>query len=59
MSIAGRQVFQDAFHAAGHEAQFVTVVPVSSRGDRAPGLTRYADAWDHAAFVRDVLAALE
>lgn len=49
---------RDAFHAAGHEGQLVTVV--ASRGAVIVrlGKTRYADAWDHGAFVRDMLAAL-
>jgi CubicO group peptidase (beta-lactamase class C family) len=50
---------EDAFHAAGHEAQFVTVVPSRHAVIVRLGLTRYADAWDHVSFVRDVLAALE
>lgn len=48
----------DAFHAVGHEGQFVTVVPSCETVIVRLGLTRYADAWDHAAFVREVLAAL-
>jgi CubicO group peptidase (beta-lactamase class C family) len=38
---------QDVFHAAGHEAQFVTVVPSRDAVIVRLGLTRYADAWDH------------
>ena len=53
-----RSLPNDAFHAAGHEAQFVTVVPSCETVIVRLGLTRYADAWDHAAFVREVLAAL-
>jgi CubicO group peptidase (beta-lactamase class C family) len=49
----------DAFHAAGHEAQFVTIVPSDDAVIVRLGLTRYGDAWDHVAFVRDVLAALD
>ena len=48
----------DAFHAAGHEAQFVTIIPSRSVVIVRLGRTRYADAWDHAAFVREILAAL-
>jgi CubicO group peptidase (beta-lactamase class C family) len=48
----------DAFHAAGHEAQLLTIVPSADTVIVRLGLTRYADAWDHGAFVRDVLAAL-
>ena len=48
----------DAFHAVGHEAQFVTIVPSHEAVIVRLGLTRYPDAWDHAAFVREMLAAL-
>jgi len=48
-----------AFHAAGHEGQFVTIVPSRELVIVRLGLTRYGGAWDHAAFVRDVLAALD
>ena len=47
-----------AFHAAGHEAQFVTIVPSRGAVIVRLGRTRYPDAWDHPAFVRDVLARL-
>lgn len=46
------------FHAAGHEAQFVTIVPTRNVVIVRLGRTRYAKAWDQSAFVRDVLAAL-
>ncbi len=49
----------DAFHAAGHEAQLVTVVPSRDLVIVRLGRTRYPDAWDHCAFVRDVLGALD
>jgi CubicO group peptidase (beta-lactamase class C family) len=49
----------DAFHAAGHEAQFVSVIPSRDAVIVRLGRTRYADAWDHPAFVRDVLGALQ
>jgi CubicO group peptidase (beta-lactamase class C family) len=49
----------DAFHAAGHEAQLVTIVPSRDLVIVRLGRTRYPDAWDHCAFVRDVLGALE
>ena len=48
----------DAFHAAGHEAQFVTIVPSYQTVIVRLGRTRYADTWDHTAFVRDVLAKI-
>lgn len=48
----------DTFHAAGHEGQFVTIIP--SRGTVVVrlGRSRAAGAWDHCAFVRDALGAL-
>lgn len=48
-----------AIHAVGHEGQFVTIVPSRRVVIVRLGRTRYAEAWDHTAFVRDVLAALE
>lgn len=55
---SGGSLPDDVFHAAGHEAQFVTIVPSRDAVIVRLGLTRYADAWDQVAFVRDVLAAL-
>jgi CubicO group peptidase (beta-lactamase class C family) len=55
----GTPLPRDAFHAAGHEAQFVTIVPSRDAVIVRLGRTRYPDAWDHCAFVRDVLAALD
>ena len=49
---------RDAFHAAGHEGQFVTIVPSHDAVIVRLGKARYPDAWDHAAFVREVLGAL-
>jgi CubicO group peptidase (beta-lactamase class C family) len=49
----------DAFHAIGHAGQFVTMIPSAHLVVVRLGLTRYPDAWDHTAFVRDVLTALE
>jgi CubicO group peptidase (beta-lactamase class C family) len=48
----------DAYHAVGHEGQFVTIVPSRQLVVVRLGRTRYPDGWDHAAFVRDVLAAI-
>ena len=48
-----------ALHAAGHEAQFVTIVPSRDHIIVRLGRTRYRQAWNHAAFVRGVLAAVE
>jgi CubicO group peptidase (beta-lactamase class C family) len=47
-----------AFHAAGHEGQFVTIVPSRAAVIVRLGRTRHPEAWDHAAFVREILAAL-
>lgn len=47
-----------ALHAVGHEAQFVTIVPSRELVIVRLGRTRYPQAWDHAAFVRDVLTAV-
>jgi CubicO group peptidase (beta-lactamase class C family) len=47
-----------ALHAAGHEGQFVTIVPSRDLVIVRLGRTRYPHAWDHAAFVRDVLASV-
>lgn len=55
----GTTLPRDAFHAAGHEGQFVTIVPSRDAVIVRLGRTRYSDAWDHCAFVRDVLAALD
>ena len=48
----------DAFHAAGHAGQFVTMIPSAKLVVVRLGLTRYPDAWDQAGFVRDVLRAI-
>ena len=49
----------DAFHAIGHAGQFVTMIPSAGVVIVRLGLTRYPGAWDHTAFVREVLAAIE
>lgn len=48
----------DAFHAAGHEAQFITIIPSQELVIIRLGRTRYPEAWDHVRFVRNILAAL-
>jgi CubicO group peptidase (beta-lactamase class C family) len=55
---AGGSLPGGAFHAAGHEAQFVTIVPSHDAVIVRLGLTRYPHAWDHQAFVQGVVAAL-
>jgi CubicO group peptidase (beta-lactamase class C family) len=46
------------FHAVGHEAQFVTIVPSRDVVIVRLGKTRYPSAWQHDRFVAAVLAAL-
>jgi len=48
----------DAFHAIGHAGQFVTMIPSADLVVVRLGLTRYPDAWDHTAFVRDIIMAI-
>lgn len=48
----------DAFHAIGHEGQFVTIIPSRELVLVRLGLTRYPCAWNHHAFVDLVLAAI-
>jgi CubicO group peptidase (beta-lactamase class C family) len=48
----------DAFHAIGHEGQFVTIVPSRRTVIVRLGLTRNAGAWAHDEFVSRVLGAL-
>lgn len=55
----GSPLPSDVFHAAGHEGQFVTIVPSRDVVIVRLGRTRYPDVWDQCAFVRDVLANLD
>jgi CubicO group peptidase (beta-lactamase class C family) len=52
------QIPADAFHAAGHEGQFVTIVPSHGVVIVRLGKTRDPMSWDHGSFVEQVLAAL-
>lgn len=54
----GGELSVPAFHAAGHEGQFVTIVPSHGLVIVRLGRTRFAHSWDHRAFVEDVLAAM-
>ena len=47
-----------ALQAAGHEGQFLTILPSHDAVIARLGRTRYGDAWDHAAFIHAVLATL-
>ena len=47
----------DAFHAAGHEGQFVSVVPSHHLVVVRLGLTRPESAWDHESFLARLLEA--
>jgi CubicO group peptidase (beta-lactamase class C family) len=55
---SGDRLSEDVFHTIGHEGQFITIVPSSDVVIVRLGRTRYPAAWDHCAFVSDVLAAL-
>lgn len=47
------------YHAVGHEGQFVTIVPNRRVVIVRLGHTRYPEAWDHSAFVSEVITALD
>ena len=49
----------DAFHAVGHGGQFVTVIPSRELVVVRLGLALDPEAWDHEAFIHDLLAALD
>ena len=49
----------DTFHAAGHEGQFVTIIPSRQVVIVRLGKTRYGGTWDQSAFVARVLGALK
>jgi CubicO group peptidase (beta-lactamase class C family) len=48
----------DAFHAIGHEGQFITIIPSRELVLVRLGFTRYHCAWNQQMFVHLVLAAL-
>jgi CubicO group peptidase (beta-lactamase class C family) len=49
----------DAFHAAGHEGQFLSVIPSRRLVIVRLGLTAKQGAWQHERFIEKVLTALE
>jgi CubicO group peptidase (beta-lactamase class C family) len=53
-----RALTEGALQAAGHEGQYVTILPSHDAVIVRLGRTRYGDAWDQAAFVRDVIERL-
>ncbi len=50
---------EDAFHAVGHEAQFITVIPSRELVIVRLGLSRFASAWQHDKFLSKVLEAVK
>jgi CubicO group peptidase (beta-lactamase class C family) len=49
----------DTCHAAGHEGQFVTIIPSRQVVIVRLGKTRYERVWDQTAFVHRILNALD
>lgn len=54
----GGRLPSDAFHAVGHDGQFLTIIPSRTLVVVRLGLTRYPGTWDHHAFLNRVLDAL-
>lgn len=48
----------DAFHAVGHEGQFVTIIRSRNLIVVRLGLSRKADTWDHESFIASILESL-
>jgi len=55
---AARRIPADAFHALGHEGQVVTVIPSLALVVARLGLSIHVNAWDHAAFLAELLDVL-
>jgi hypothetical protein len=49
----------DAFHAVGHEGQFVTIIPSQQVVIVRLGKSRYGGVWDQTSFVHRILNALD
>jgi hypothetical protein len=49
----------DAFHAVGHEGQFISIIPSRDLVIVRLGLTRFPSAWQHDRFVNLVLEAVK
>jgi CubicO group peptidase (beta-lactamase class C family) len=48
----------DAFHATGHDGQFITIVPSYDLVVVRMGLSRGTKVWDHVGFINALLAVL-
>ncbi len=57
-TLAAAKIPADAIHALGHEGQCLTIIPSKKLVVVRLGLSIEIRAWDHAAFLADLLAAL-
>ncbi|MGA1789909.1 MAG: serine hydrolase domain-containing protein [bacterium] len=49
---------QDMFMAAGHEGQFITIIPSRDLVVVRLGLSRLPESWDHEGFISQILGAI-